>query len=207
MTFRRRRGGSWRFAIPPCSARNVLTNSVFNPQSPRTRLGRVAEGRKQIMSFWLSVRVRRGKVCKSSFLSYWLQELCPRNQSGRDKTVSGIFQEYAERLRNECGFTKFGFRVLQVRILSAPYSGRQVSSVTNRSDPWRLRGNRKQGRIQDCEIEGAQKMYSAHMSGEERDPFNSVGDRAPSKVKGTGRSIQCFSCSLMLFEAYFEEFW
>ena len=28
------------------------------------------------------------------------------------KTVSGIFQEYAERLLNECGFTKFGFRVL-----------------------------------------------------------------------------------------------
>ena len=28
------------------------------------------------------------------------------------KTVSGIFQEYAERLWNECGFTQFGFRVL-----------------------------------------------------------------------------------------------
>ena len=28
------------------------------------------------------------------------------------KTVSGIFQEYAERLLNECGFTKFGLCVL-----------------------------------------------------------------------------------------------
>ena len=28
------------------------------------------------------------------------------------ETVSGIFQEYAERLLNECGFTKYGFRVL-----------------------------------------------------------------------------------------------
>ena len=28
------------------------------------------------------------------------------------KTVSGIFQEYVERLLNECGFTKYGFRVL-----------------------------------------------------------------------------------------------
>ena len=28
------------------------------------------------------------------------------------KTVSGIFQEYAKRLLNECGFTKFGFRIL-----------------------------------------------------------------------------------------------
>ena len=27
------------------------------------------------------------------------------------KTVSGIFQAYAERLLNESGFTKFGFRV------------------------------------------------------------------------------------------------
>ena len=35
---------------------------------------------------------------------------------GMIKTVSGIFQEYAERLLNECGFTQFGFRVL-----SAPY--------------------------------------------------------------------------------------
>ena len=31
---------------------------------------------------------------------------------GMIKTVNGIFQEYAERLLNECGFTKFAFRVL-----------------------------------------------------------------------------------------------
>ena len=57
------------------------------------------------MSFRHSVRVRRGKVCKSLFLCIDCRSVLGINPEGI-KTVSGIFQEYAERLRNECGFTK-----------------------------------------------------------------------------------------------------
>ena len=50
----------------------------------------------------------------------WTRTFCPlpKVQKRREvfigmiKTVNGIFQEYAERLLNEFGFTKFAFRVL-----------------------------------------------------------------------------------------------
>ena len=68
------------------------------------------------MSFRHSVCVRRGKVCESSFPSYQLTADIPgsvlRINPEGIKTVSGIFQEYAERLLNERGDTKFAFRVL-----------------------------------------------------------------------------------------------
>ena len=73
-------------------------------------------------------KVRKGcgsKLCHFGILSPSDAEKCANHRSlcidcrsvlGTNpegiKTVSGIFQEYAERLRNECGFTKFGFRVL-----------------------------------------------------------------------------------------------
>ena len=95
-----------------------------------TRLGRVAEANYVISAFFrrqtrkgvriivpwdITIRISFRIDCRHTWE-------CPLgiNPEGI-KTVSGIFQEYAERLLNECGFTKFGFRVL-----SAPYSGRQV---------------------------------------------------------------------------------
>ena len=57
--------------------------------------------------------------------SYWLQTYLGVRVLGINlegiKTVSGIFQEYAERLLNECGFTKFGFRILSAPLVDARF--------------------------------------------------------------------------------------
>ena len=73
-------------------------------------------------------KIRKGcgrKLCHFGILSASDAEKCANHRSLRIdcrsvlginpegiKTVSGIFQVYVERLRNECGLTKFGFCVL-----------------------------------------------------------------------------------------------
>ena len=85
----------------------------------RTRLGRVAEANYVISAFF--PRQTRKSANHSSLGHYYtnlfvLTADIPGSVLGINpegiKTVSGIFQEYAERLLNECRFTKFGFRVL-----------------------------------------------------------------------------------------------
>ena len=71
----------------------------------------VAKGVMKFIStskFWSRPKFRRGHFCP-----------LPQVQKLREvfrmiKTVNRIFQEYAERLLIECGFTKFAFCVLSV---------------------------------------------------------------------------------------------
>ena len=68
----------------------------------RTRLGRVAEANYVISAFC----PRQSRKCANHCsLCVDCRRFLVINQEGI-KTVSGIFQEYAERLRNKCGFTK-----------------------------------------------------------------------------------------------------
>ena len=70
----------------------------------RTRLGRVAEA-NYVISAFCPRRTRKTVRIIVPFVSIDCRSVLGINPEGI-KTVSGIFQEYAERLRNECGFTK-----------------------------------------------------------------------------------------------------
>ena len=75
----------------------------------RTRLGRVAEANYVISAFC----PRQTRKSVRIIVPFVLTTDIPGNVLGINPegitTVSGIFQEYAERLLNECGFTQLDF--------------------------------------------------------------------------------------------------
>ena len=91
---------------------SLKSNKRLASTRARTRLGRVAEANYVISAFC----PRQTRKSVRIIVPFVLTANIPGSVLGINpegiKTVSGIFQEYAERLLNECGFTKFGFRVL-----------------------------------------------------------------------------------------------
>ena len=78
----------------------------------RTRLGRVAEANSVISASCPRQTRKSVRIIVPFVLTADIPESVLGINPEGIKTVSGIFQEYAERLLNECGFTNFGLRVL-----------------------------------------------------------------------------------------------
>ena len=82
----------------------------------RTRLGRVAEANYVISGHFGILSASDAEKCANQCsLCIDCRSVLGINPEGI-KTVSGIFQEYAERLRNECGFTKLIPRLVRALV-------------------------------------------------------------------------------------------
>ena len=90
------RGGSvTEKAGCPVDVRTTMQTSCWRCQKVNFRVQILIETKIWTLTFCPLPKVRKRRECL-----------------GMIKTVNGIFQEYAERLLNECGFTKFAFLVL-----------------------------------------------------------------------------------------------